>query len=792
MTSPRSPASGEFALDALEFPRLRALLARYIASEIGRDRLKDLRPTTNRERLEARHALNREAMDYLREHRVRFGDMPLLAGLLPRLGHAGTTLEVPELEAIQDFLSEVSALRTRWKNDVRDYPLLAEKARRFPDLAPLASLLGRAVRGGEINEDYSPELKRIRRESERVRHRLHRKLESMIKDPKVADQLQDQLVTMRNGRYVIPVRVEQKRGVDGVIHGTSSSGATVFMEPLDTLDMNNDLVRLGEEEDREIRRILGELSDRIRESAADLAVAAALWSDLEVLFGIARFGRDFDCVAPRFSAGEIVLARARHPLLEDRLRGADDAMVPLALELDADERVLVISGPNAGGKTVVLKTVGLLALMAQAGIPVPADKAVLPLSDRVLADIGDHQSIANQLSTFSAHILSVSGMVERVTDRSLILLDEIGSSTEPAEGAALAVAVLEHFRKAGSRTLATTHYNRLKIYAETTSGVRNASMEFNEETLEPTYRLIHGLAGQSSGLKIAERLKLPRELIAVARERLDHGELDAARYVDDLKLRIANLELEKRALEAEKESFERWKQQTARRVEEDRRKELDRVEKRLDEIVAEIRKRASDELKSFGSEVVNRFDKKLKRVRADAGAAIRREERPTAAPRTAASDAAPNTAGSLRAGSRVRVVSLGVEGSVTDASSENVEVAVGNMRMRRPLGDLELISSEAIALPRNVTFDFAGKDLASNELHLIGLRAEEARERLDKFLDDAFLAGMPMVRIVHGHGMGILRKTVHQVLESHPHIVRFETAPAGQGGAGATVAYMQD
>jgi len=771
---------------------LKDLLGRYVRSEVARIHLGKLQPTFSRQNLEARHALNTEAIGYLRENRVRFANIPLLAQLLPRLGLAGTTLEIAQVEAIQEFLSEVRAFRTRWTDDARDYPLLAGKARRFPDLGPLTALLGRAIRSGEINEDYSPDLKRVRRELEKARQRLNRKLESIINDPQVADQLQEQLVTVRNGRYVVPVRMDQRRKIEGIIHGTSSSGATVFMEPLDTLELNNDIVRFREEEEREIQRILGELTDKIRDSAQDLNFAAVLWTDLEVLFGIAQFGRDFDCTSPEFSSGEIVLNRARHPLLEDRMRKNGEAIVPLELELDANERILVISGPNAGGKTVVLKTIGLFSLMAQSGIPVPADRAVLPLADLILADIGDQQSIANQLSTFSAHILSISQMVALASDSSLILIDEIGSSTEPAEGAALAVAVLDHFRKTGSRTVATTHYNRLKMYAETTPEVRNAAMEFNETTLEPTYRLIHGLSGQSSGLKIAERLNLPEDLLAVARGALDRSELDAARYLEELKVRVANLEHEKEQLEAEKETFERWKRDTSSKIEEDRREELARVDERLDKIVEQIRKRASDELNALGSEAVNRFDKKLKKARADAGATIRREERERAerlSPKPSLREVDPDL---IKEGSRVRVLSLGVDGAVSHVSGKEVEVAIGNMKVRRPFNDIELIESAPIALPSNVSFDYSSKQLDSNQIKLIGRNAEEARDELDKFLDDAFLSRLAMVRIVHGHGVGVLRRTVWEILGSHPHVARFEAAPRNQGGSGATLAYLKD
>jgi DNA mismatch repair protein MutS2 len=421
---------------------------------------------------------------------------------------------------------------------------------------------------------------------------------------------------------------------------------------------------------------------------------------------------------------------------------------------------------------------------------VPASEAVLPVFDRILADIGDRQSIANQLSTFSAHVLSISRMIRVVTPSSLILLDEIGSSTEPNEGAALGVAVLEHFRRAGARTVATTHYNRLKVYAETTGSVRNAAMEFNEETLEPTYRLIDGLAGQSSGLRIAERLDLPSGLIDVARRALDRSELDAARYVEELKGRVAELEAEKRRLEDEKESFEAWKRETARSLVDDRRRQAERAEAHLKEAVAEIRRQAADELKQLGSGAGTRFKRKLERVEAEAGARLRREARPLPSP--AALQPEPVARREVRVGMRVRVGSLGVTGSVLALGPGGAEIVVGHMKMRRGLEDLEPLDDPEVRLPPNVTVQMADKSLESNELRLIGKTAVEARDELDKFLDDAFLSRFAVVRVVHGHGMGVLRKTVREMLESHPHVERFEAAPPREGGDGATLAYIRD
>jgi DNA mismatch repair protein MutS2 len=729
-------------------------------------------------------------MEYLRKNAVGFSGISRFPGAMARLAAPGSTLDIPEIEAIEDFVSQVAGLAGRWKAPDGPHPRLRSMARRLPDLGRLGALIRKAVRGGEVDENYSPALKRIRRESDRARERINRKFEAIIRDERLAGQLQEQFVTERNGRFVVPVRMDQKGRVNGIVHGTSSSGATVFMEPLDTLEMNNDLVRLRAEEEHEVRRILAEVTDRLRESFGDLEAAAVVLADLELVFGIARFGCEFDCATPRFSDGAIAIRRGRHPLLESRFQGRRLDVVPLTIILDSDQRTLVISGPNAGGKTVVLKTIGLFAIMAQCGIPVPASEAVLPVFDRILADIGDRQSIANQLSTFSAHVLSISRMIRVVTPSSLILLDEIGSSTEPNEGAALGVAVLEHFRRAGARTVATTHYNRLKVYAETTGSVRNAAMEFNEETLEPTYRLIDGLAGQSSGLRIAERLDLPSGLIDVARRALDRSELDAARYVEELKGRVAELEAEKRRLEDEKESFEAWKRETARSLVDDRRRQAERAEAHLKEAVAEIRRQAADELKQLGSGAGTRFKRKLERVEAEAGARLRREARPLPSP--AALQPEPVARREVRVGMRVRVGSLGVTGSVLALGPGGAEIVVGHMKMRRGLEDLEPLDDPEVRLPPNVTVQMADKSLESNELRLIGKTAVEARDELDKFLDDAFLSRFAVVRVVHGHGMGVLRKTVREMLESHPHVERFEAAPPREGGDGATLAYIRD
>ncbi len=780
------------SLQALEFERLKALLTRYVSTDDGKVLLEQIAPSTNLSDLEAEHTLVAEAMAYLRVQRVPFNDVPLLPPAMDKLAVLGSSLEIAEIEAIQTFLGQIEGLRARWREEAESYPKLAHKAARLPDLRELAKHLGRAIHDGEVDERYSPELSRIRRAIEITRSRVTSKLESMIHSADYASQLQDQLVTVRNGRFVIPVRSDQKRGVDGIIHGTSSSGATVFMEPLAVLEMNNELVRLHEAEFQEVARILAELTDRIQESTPQLSSARALHSQLEVTFAKARFGRDFNCGKPIFSSrGLLTLIKARHPLLEDNLKREGRQIAAVSLDLDATRRILVISGPNAGGKTVVLKTVGLLALMAQSGIPIPADDATLPIFDQVLADIGDQQSIANHLSTFSAHVLSIKSMLESATNESLILLDEIGSSTEPGEGAALGKAVLERFRQIGCLAIATTHYNRLKVYAETTKDVSNAAMEFNEQTLEPTYQLLHGLAGASSGLKIAERLQMPAVVLQDATLFLDTGEADVALYVEELRRRITDLEHEKAGLESQRKEFEEFKEREHAALERQHRAEIERVERRVQQIAKEMSDRAAKELAAIQDESLKRkVQRKLETVKAQASADIRREKdrvegKPAATPEKLVKQPA-------EVGSKVHVESLGVNGTVMSIAAGEAEVLVGNIRMRRPLSDLDVLEKPSLKLPAGVHLSVTKSEDVTSEINLLGCTVDDATSRTDKFLDEAFLAQLPQVRIVHGMGTGALRNAIVDLLKSHPHVTSFEFAPQNQGGRGVTIATLRD
>src|SRR5437867_4928559 len=785
----------DFSLDALEYYRLKDLVGRYISTEAGKIALDELAPTADEQKLEYKHSITAEAISYLREHRVPFQDIALLGQVLEKLSVEGVMLEIPEIEAIQVFLAQVEGLRVRWKEDREKFPNLAQTGQRLPDLRELGKHLGRAIQNGEVDDKYSPELARIRRALSAARSRLTEKLERIVRSPAYSPQLQEQIITIRNGRFVIPIRTEQKRSVDGIIHGSSSSGATVFMEPLAVLEMNNELVRLQDEEKVEIARILAELTVLIQASTAQLQHACSLSAYIELVVAKARFARDFNCVSPAFSRGLLLsLINARHPLLEDNLRREKGCVAPVSLDMDTNRRILVISGPNAGGKTVVLKTVGLFALMAQSGIPVSAEEATLPVFDRILADIGDQQSITDHLSTFSAHVLAIKSMIESATVRSLVLLDEIGSSTEPGEGAALARAVLEKFREIGALAIATTHYNRLKMYAETTPGVANAAMEFNEITLEPTYRLIHGLAGASSGLKIAERLQLPRPVLESAIGYLDTADLEAAHYVEELKQRVSNLEQEKSRFDKERRAFDEWKQKELDQITAQHKDEIAKVEKKLERIVREMSDRASKELESLRDESAKKYQKKLADMKAQATREIGTEKEkigPTS--KLAPSPAAlPARRRPEAEGQRVRVVSLAVTGTIASIKDGEAEVLVGNIKLRRPVDDLEVLQNVGLKLPQHVQLNITPKQLEKAEINLIGLKVDEALDIADKFLDDAFLAQVNPVRIVHGMGTGALRQAIAGWLTKHPHVSRFESAPHSEGGRGVTIVTLRD
>ena len=706
-----------------------------------------------------------------------------------------------------------AAAKQSLKPEAVKYPRLAELAAAFADFRALLTAIRRAVLpNGEISDDASPQLKRIRAGISQAREKIQKSLESILRAR--GEPAGEDYITLRNDRFVIPVRAAERRAVPGVVHGASATGQTVFVEPLEAIDLNNRLVQLSEDETAEIARILEELTERARAERGPLDAAASAISHLDSIFGRARFAREFDCVMPEFSAGNSLrLEAARNPVLENALRPQGRKTVPLSLALGGDETIMVISGPNTGGKTVALKTVGLAALSAQSGIPVAAGRAELPVFDCVLADIGDEQSITADLSTFSAHMLNLKSMLDTASSRSLILVDEMGTGTAPEEGAALAVALLEEFRALHALTLATTHHDRLKAYASTTPGIVNAAMEFDEENLRPTYRLLVGVPGTSSGIEIARRLGLPARVVDHARASLSpesRESRDLIAYLhrsrdemEEIKRQareeLAQLEAERRSLQTE------WIERQKKRIAELEKNFLatqKRLECEVAQLAADIKDRnVRAQLEKQSSK---RMGKLASEARADADAAVVEALAASQADLGAAAEGPqkPVAPEQLSAGQRVVVKGYKQPLVFRRHDGRTAEVEAGPLRMKVALSDIVGFEADAKpaqhaapaagARPRGITVSaHASDEPAADEINVIGNTVEEATRRVDKFLDEATLAGTPSVRIIHGYGTGALRRGLAEFLSSHPLVEKIAHEKPERGGDAVTVAELK-
>ncbi len=798
-----------FSADLLEFEALRELVGRFVQSPLGQSELAKIEPHSDRAVLENTLADVAEAMMFLQASRqpqaatrgsairVRFDSIPDVFRTLPVLRIEGAGLEAAQILELTRLLEQAGEIRSVLNMAAEKYPRLGARAAAIADLRPiLRDLRGKILPDGSIADDASVVLNRLRRDIEKQQRQIQISLERFLRVHHDDGTLQEDFITLRNDRFVVPVVAGQQRKVYGVIHGASGSGHTLFVEPLETIDLNNELVRLREEEQREVARILRELTELLRAHAPAIQAAVDALGELDLLFAKATFGFEFRCVIPRFSpaaARKLTLTEARHPLLEDVLQRQKKQVVPITLELDEKQRTLLISGPNTGGKTVSLKTTGLLALMAQAGLPVPAGAAEFPLFEQVLADIGDQQSIAESLSSFSSHIAHVREMLEAVTPASLVLLDELGRATDPEEGGALGVSILETFRSHGAFTAASTHLLALKIFGATTEGVVNASMGFDEDTLEPTYILRLGAPGKSAGLEIASRLGIPPELIARARQRMSTQERDIERFLTELQSRVDRLTLVEKELVEQRQALEarefalakEWEQREAAKF-----KELDR---RLQSAVAEFQAQADETIqKILGSaeqrktaEQAERRVAKTKREFEEKARAKVFGDTPAAAPLMTIEEGARVRLKGVREPARVR----------RKLSGGLLEVEAGLMKMRVSTDDVEEVlpsTPEGARLPKNVSFS-AGPtwDVSYREINVVGQRAEEARDLVDKFLDSATMASVDRVRIIHGHGMGVLRKVIAELLTTNPHVEKFYPASPAEGGTGATVVELK-
>ena len=824
----------------LEFETLRDLLAGYASSPLGQGRIAELRPSLDHAWLETQHQLTTEIREYRRVGgRFEFAGLPEVRKLIEKSRIAGAALETSE---IRDVVL-VADRAAEWREIVRQPP--AAMRSEWTAVAALSAGIqdftgflrffhNKILPDGTLDDRASPELSRIRREIEKQKRQIQESLRGYLRKLAEGGAVQDELITIRGERFVIPIKVEQKRRVQGVVHGASSSGQTVFVEPLETIEQNNELVRLLDEELAEVHRVLLEMTRQIGENADAILAAADILAELELQFAKARFAEDYNCVAvtlseeaaveheasneqdsrgdkrPRLSQpgdGRLVLHRARHPLLERNLKLKNAKIVPITIELEGDHRRLVITGPNTGGKTVALKTLGLLALMAQSGIPVPADRAEMPVFDSVLADIGDYQSIEQNLSTFSAHVTNIDFISRTATANSLVLLDELGSATDPEEGAALAVAIAEHFRKAGCMIAIATHHTSLKVYGANTPGVTNASVGFDETTLQPTYELKIGIPGASAGINIAQRLGLNPAIIASARSRLGSQTQDVARFLDRLHADLRDLEQERARMKAREEALDREKAQLAAEGRKEQQAKIREMETKLEALFRDFEYHARETVNAVQERAAAQ---KLSKDAERRIAKMRREFREqfdatVVAHATGADRGDPNAQPSLvkhvSEGDTVKLKSMGRAAVVKKKIGDNhFDVEIGSMKMRIAREDIAEVqarvsdspveAARARGISVSLQSEVSGRNMPT-EINVIGRTVDEATSEVEKFVDRAFLAGMTRVRIVHGSGMGILRKALRQYLQKHPHVESVTEPPINEGGGGATVVELR-
>src|ERR1039457_2384537 len=765
----------------LEFETLRALLAGYASSPLGQRRIAELLPSLDHAWIRTQHQLTTEIREYRRVGgRFEFAGLPEVKKLIEKSRITGAALDTTE---IRDVVL-VADRGAEWREIVRQPPAamrsdwtavqaLSAGIQDFTDF--LRAFRNKILPDGTLDDRASPELSRVRREIEKQKRQIQESLRGYLRKLAEGGTVQDELISIRGERFVIPVKVEQKRRGRGVVHGASSSGQTVYVEPLETIEQNNELVRLLDDEQAEVHRVLLEMTRQIGENSEAILSAVEILAELELQFAKARFGENYNCVAVTVAeetAGTratLVLHRARHPLLERNLKLKHLEVVPISMELEGDHRQLVITGPNTGGKTVSLKTLGLLALMAQSGIPVPADRADMPVFDAILADIGDYQSIEQNLSTFSAHVMNIDFISRTATANSLVLLDELGSATDPEEGAALAVAIAEHFRRIGCMIVISTHHTSLKVYGANTPGVINASVGFDEATLQPTYELKIGVPGASAGINIARRLGLNPTIVESAHSRLGSQARDVARFLDRLHADLRDLEQERARMKAREQELDREKLQLASEGRKEQQAKIREMENKLEALFRDFEYHAREAVNAVQDRVAQqKLSKDAERRIAKARREVRAQfDSAGVAQATGADRGDPNAQPALvkhvSEGDTVKLKSMGRAAVVKKKIGEDhFDVEIGSMKMRIARDDIAEVMARAAASPaeaaraRGITVSLEREASGSTptEINVIGRTVDEATSEVEKFVDRAFLAGMPRVRIVHGSGMG--------------------------------------
>ncbi len=796
---------------ALEFETVRGLLLSYAGSAGAKERLLTLLPDTHPGRVREALQTTVEAVALLASvGRQPYHDLPEIGESLAAARVRGLHLEPLQLRDVASFI-EGAAEIGRLVSACEQAPRLARQASLIVDASEIAQAIRRAILPtGEVADSASPKLGETRRAIVRMRAQLTTVMESFLRGKDAERILQDKLVTTRNDRYVLLLKAEHRGQLPGIIHGSSGSGQSFFVEPLPAVELNNDIVALVEEERAEVVRVLQALTLRVGDRAEALASSVALLAELDAAQAKALLAREMNARAPEIADDlRLELIAARHPLLMTALterigitRQASREPVPVTIRVGFGSPVLVISGPNTGGKTVALKTVGLLAAMAQSGLLIPADEgSIVPVFKKIYADIGDDQSIAENLSTFSAHLAAIAAMTGDLEAPALVLLDEVGAGTDPTEGGALGVAIVDGFKRRGAMVVATTHHGLMKAYAQSTPGVTCASFGYDPKSYEPTYRLNLGEPGRSLALEMAERLRLPADMVADAHARRERKEAQAEELLKTLEAKEARIESEEKRIEALKREAEA----AHARASEAEQALVARKRSEVESFARELRRRG-DEAARKAADAIHLAVQKVEattravvatggRARSEAIAAIREahdevlRDESLGLPRPAAVSDAP-----ILIGSRVRVTTLGLVGEVVGLHGElELEVAASGKRLRVPRSVCEGLepgrpsrSHVAAALSA------APKSGVPAELNLVGLRVEEALPRVDKLLDDAAQSERRVIRVIHGFGQGKLRKAIAELLDGHPHVASFRPGGPSEGGGGATIVELKD
>jgi DNA mismatch repair protein MutS2 len=808
----------------LEFDALRDLLGGYASSELGRSKVSALAPSRDLSWIVTQQQLTAEIREFRRVGgHFEFSGLADISELLEKSRISGAALETMEIRDVILLVDRAAEWRgialkppQAMKQDWTAVRHLSGGIADFTDF--LRGFRNKILPDGTLDDKASPALSGIRREIEKQRRAIQQSLQGLLRRLSEGDALQEDVVTIRGERFVIPVKTEHKRRVPGVVHSASSSGQTVFVEPLETIEQNNELVRLLEDELVEIHRILLQMTSRIGERSHEIIQALDVLSELELQFAKARFAEDYNCVAAIIAdpahpetegapppAATLILRDARHPLLERNLKSKAATVVPVTIELEGDQRELIITGPNTGGKTVGLKSMGLLALMAQAGVPVPATRMEMPIFDSVLADIGDYQSIEQNLSTFSAHVTNIDFISRTATADSLVLLDELGSATDPEEGAALAVAIAEHFLRTRCFTIISTHHTSLKVFGANSAGVMNAAVGFDEASLQPTYELRLGIPGASAGINIAQRLGLNPEIIQSARSRLGTQARDVGHFLDRLHADLREAEAERLQLKAKEEELARERARLASEGKREQQEKIRELEKKIEALIRDFEYHAREAVnavqeRAAAQKVSKEAERRIAKLRRDF---TEQFNSAVVAHSTGADREDPNAQPQLvkhvSEGDYVKLKSVSRNARVVRRLDDNhFEAEVGAMKMRIAREDIAEVVSRAADNPlkaaraRGISVVLErDADNVPSEINVIGHTVDDATREVEKFVDRAFLAGLPRVRIVHGSGMGILRKALRQFLQKHPHVESIAEPPQNEGGGGATTAQLK-